>query len=202
MEPEEILEKLRPAMEKEGLQVELIGHTAQRVEVRAKRVARGVPVAFLMKAIEGTFRRYHPSIKEIYLSEYDPGENLGDAPAPSSDEFEKVWKHKALGTVSKKGISETMGLDLSGTDRASAIRALENVHRVWSGRDVRRFLVRGIEEDGAQRALEKWLAHYQLATAEHREGDIHVIHLEGACEGGQCWSEPVMWMPARVVLIS
>ena len=74
MTPEEIVEKLRPTLRQEGLEVDFLGREGAIVNIRAKRVSPGVPVAFLVKAIAGTFRRYLPEIEDVCLAEYDPGE--------------------------------------------------------------------------------------------------------------------------------
>lgn len=92
MKAEEVIERLHPILRKEGLEVDFLSQEGSLVNIRARRVASGVPVAFLVKAIAGTYRRYLPGVKDVCLMEYDPGTNIPIAP---SETFEPVFKHSA-----------------------------------------------------------------------------------------------------------
>lgn len=151
----EIIEKLRPKLRAEGLEVDFVNQDGAIVNIRARRVAPGVPVAFLVKAIAGTYRRYLPEIEDVCLTEYDPGESIGTAP---SETFQPVFQHKPMAP----GLA-VMGLpllDLSGLDRRQAIQALESFFRVWSAKSPL-LGVEGLSEDAAQRAMKKWASVYR-----------------------------------------
>lgn len=45
----------------------MMGREDHRLLVRARRTGPGTPVAFLVKALEGTLRRYHPDLTEVEL---------------------------------------------------------------------------------------------------------------------------------------
>lgn len=151
----EIIEKLRPKLREEGLEVDFLGREGEIVNIRARRVAPGVPVAFLVKAIAGTYRRYMPEIVDVCLAEYDPGEEIGTA---ASETFEPVFKHKPVAqTLALAGIPV---LDLSGLDRRQAVKSLENFFRMWKARSAL-LGVQGLEEDAPKRAAQKWASVYR-----------------------------------------
>lgn len=151
----EIIDKLRPKLREEGLEVDFLGQDGPIVNIRAKRVAPGVPVAFLVKAIAGTYRRYMPEVEDVCLAEYDPGEAIGTAP---SETFEPVFKHKPVAAS-----LEVVGLpivDLSGLDRRQSVQALENFYKVWSPKSPV-VGVEGLTEDAPLRAIKKWASVYR-----------------------------------------
>lgn len=198
MTVEEILAKLQGTFEQEGVHFEVVGHEQDRLLVRARRSGPGTPVAFLVKALEGTLRRYHEHLKEVELVEYDPGEGSSTPEVPSQ-EFDKVLKHKAA--PSKLNLPEVPGLDLSGCDRAEAVKALEQAHKIWSGQGVQRFLIKGLSEDPVQRAVEKWRTFYELTESTDLEGDGNVLRvvLKGATSKHFPQQE-TLWFPARLML--
>lgn len=195
----EILNKLEGVFAQEGLVFEILGREQQRLLVRARRIGPGTPVAFMVKALEGTLRHYHPELREVELVEYDPGEGKATPETPSA-EFEKVFKHQS--PLPKMRLPEAPGLDLRGTDRAQAMRALEQAQKMWSRQGIHRFKVRGLLEDPARRALEKWLSFFELAQSiRWDEGnDVASIVLKGA-ESEEFPEEDTMWFPARLMLM-
>ncbi len=188
MREEEIIEKLKPTLLREGLEVSYQGREGPIVNIRAKRVAPGVPVAFLLKAIAGTFRRYLPEIEDVCLTEYDPGEGIATA---QSETFEPVFSHRPSSLApSLVGLPV---LDLQGLDRREAVRALERFTRAWKGRSALVGL-RGISEDAPGRAARKWAAVYTdeyLAVHERSEDrwdvqfDDDLSPLQAFLENGQ-----------------
>ena len=197
----EILAKLEPTLAHEGVVVEVLRESEENLHIRAKRIAPGVPVAFLVKAIAGTLRRYHENLREVVLEEYDPGENI-PVPEEVSPEFDKVLKHRPS-AVSTPQSQEWMGLDLRGSDRAHAVRALETAHRIWSAQSLDRFLVRGLDEDPVERAWLKWSTFYDHVKSSHPgpgPGEL-VIHLENVCSDQACLEgRSILWMPGRILV--
>ena len=193
----EILDRLAPVFAQEGLEVEMMGSREHCLLIRARRTRAGAPVAFLVKALEGTLRRYHETLREVELSEYDPGEDLGPAPAPSP-ELEKVLKHRAHSGAAR--LPARPGLDLSGCDRAQAARALEQAHKMWSGQ-VPRFWVKGCKEDAVLRAVQKWHHFQGLSLAWEGSGaDVAEVVLDPGAPAPE-GEEEVFWFPARLMLL-
>lgn len=196
MTAEQIIEKLRPTLRQEGLEVDFLGREGAVVNIRAKRVAPGVPVAFLVKAIAGTFKRYLPEVEDICLTEYDPGESIATAP---SETFEPVFKHRPpMAELAPKGVPV---VDLSGLDRREAIQAIENFVRIWKERSPVLGL-RGLDEDAPGRAARKWAAVYREDyhhLEELSDSSWEVLFAEdGDAESLRNQGEEVM--PARIFL--
>lgn len=163
----EIIEKLRPKLRQEGLEVDFIGLEDGVVSIRAKRVAPGVPVAFLVKAIAGTYRRYLPEIEDVCLAEYDPGEAIGTAP---SETFEPVFQHKPVApALTLKGVPV---VDLQDLDRRQAVKALENFFSVWSEHSPL-LGIAGLDQDAPERAAKKWASVYRDEYREIERGSDH-----------------------------
>ena len=202
MTTSEIFAKLQPTLQREGVDIEVLRESGENLHVRARRVSPGVPVAFLVKAIAGTLRRYHDTLREVVLDDYDPGEGIGPASRGSSPEFEKVLQHRPP-VVAARG-NEWMGLDLSGCTRADAVKALENAHRIWSDQGRERFLVRGLGENSAHRAWEKWRHFYGFVRSTHvsvAQAGALVVHLGQECTDPECLATlPIMWMPAQIMV--
>ena len=169
----EIIEKLRPKLRAEGLEVDFIDREGAIVNIRAKRIAPGVPVAFLVKAIAGTYRRYLPEIEDVCLAEYDPGESIPTAPSPT---FEPVFKHTPV--AAGLAVAGIPVLDLSGLDRRKAVQALENFFQVWKSKSPV-LGVEGLYEDAPLRAAKKWASVYrddyrELETISEYRWNINV----------------------------
>lgn len=150
----EIIEKLQPKLREEGLEVEFIDRDGAVVNIRARRIAPGVPVAFLVKAIAGTYRRYLPEVEDVCLAEYDSGGEIGTAP---SETFEPVFQHQPV--ASSIGTTGLPVVVLNGLDRRQAIQAIENFYQMWSPK-CPVLGVEGASEDAPGRALEKWAHVY------------------------------------------
>ncbi|MBS2039921.1 hypothetical protein JST97_33355 [bacterium] len=199
MTVEEILARLETTFQQEGVHFESLGTDGERLLVRAKRNGPGTPVAFLVKALEGTLRRYHASLREVELVEYDPGEGSATPETPSQ-EFDKVLKHKAA--PSKLNLPEVPGLDLSGCDRAQAVSALEQAHKMWSRQGVDRFKLRGLSQDPVARAFEKWRTFYDAtqSTQLESDGDTMRVVLKDA-RSTEFTDQDTLWFPARLMLM-
>ena len=162
MTAEQIIDKLRPTLKQEGLEVDFLGQEGSVVNIRAQRVGPGVPVAFLVKAIAGTYKRYLPEIEDVCLTEYDAGDF---APTAPSETFEPVFNHKPVSAHLKlEGIPV---LDLKGLNRKDAVLAIEGFFKVWAQRSPL-ILLEGLTEDAPYRAAEKWAAVYREDYRELR----------------------------------
>lgn len=155
MKAEEIIEKLRPTLRQEGLEVDFLGQDGSIVNLRARRVSPGVPVAFLIKAIAGTFKRYKPEVEDVCLLEYDPGDGIETRPSPT---FAPVFQHRPGGAgLSPAGLPVA---DLSGLNRRDAVLAIESFVKVWGTRSPALGLL-GLSEDAPGRAARKWAEVYR-----------------------------------------
>lgn len=203
---EEILQKLRPAAEHEGLDLELAGVAPDgAVELRARRVAAGAPVAFLIKAVEGTFRRYYPEVAAVRLVEYDPGPSEVRSQSTRLEDtgFAPLARHKPPPLPTPRGIP---AVDLGGLDRKHAVRALEHFVDLWGPRELDRLKVIGLSQDAPGRAVKKWLHVYgdrvQSSHLDEDNPDVLVLHLQQACQDAACsHGLEVERMPGKILLI-
>lgn len=155
MNAKEIIEKLRPTLRQEGLEIDFMGLEGSVVNLRAKRVAPGVPVAFLIKAIAGTFKRYLPEVEDVCLTEYDPGDSIATAP---SETFAPVFSHKP--PVASFPLNGLPVVDLGGLNRKEAILAIEGFVKIWGPRSPA-LALQGLSEDAPGRAARKWADVYR-----------------------------------------
>lgn len=163
MKADEIIDKLQPTLRKEGFEVDFLGTEGSVVNIRARRVGAGVPVAFLVKALAGTCRRYLTDIEDVCLAEYDPGDFIPVAP---SETFEPVFRHSA--TVQALLLGGVPVVDLTGLGRRDAIRAIEGCVLVWGKRSPM-IALQGLAADAPLRAARKWAAVYRDRYREIRE---------------------------------
>lgn len=184
----DIVQRLKPVLDEQGLELEVTGAEGGTVLLRGRRVGRGAPVAFMVKAVEGTFRRYLADFQDVRLEGF---EDLPPTPeaAPAGPGFRGV-----------------PGVDLAGADRAEAARALETFATLVRRRGADRFKVRGLGEDAPHRAAEKWRDLYREEVAavhpEEGQADSWVVHLGDPCQDPACCSgQDEEILPARVLLV-
>ncbi len=192
---QQILDKLEATFQSEGLEFELIGVEGETLNLRGRRVAPGVPAAFMVRAISGTFRRYLPDIQDVCLLEYDPGPE-GMKTTQSSPDFERVLRHAPpTAHLALKGIP---ALELHGLDRRQSVRALEAFVKLWKDK-VPYVRVYGREEDAPRRAVEKW-ANFNEKRLEADAPDRWTVYIrEDIADPGLNEEER---MPGRVFLIN
>ena len=194
---QEILDRLAQTFESEGLEFELMGVEGETLNLRGKRVGPGVPAAFMVRAISGTFKRYLPDIKDVCLLEYDPGPE-GMKSTRTSPDFEKVLRHQPpTATIAPRGIP---ALELAGLDRRDSVLALEGFVKLWNGK-ISFVRIYGGAEDPARRAVEKW-GHYYSADGHRLEKDDEdrwTLHLGKEAPNPQLTAEERI--PGRIFLI-
>lgn len=165
MQPEEIIDKLRPMLLQQGMEIDYLGLEGAMVNVRAKRVSPGPPVAFLLKGIAGTFRRYMPEVEDVCLVEYDPGNGITTT---KTEMFEPVFNHRP--TAVSIPLAGLPVVDLKGLSRRDAVRAIEGFFKVWGPRSPVVGL-QGLTDEAALRAARKWAEVYRDDYREAVEVD-------------------------------
>lgn len=187
------MSRIAPALEEQGVEVEVTGLEGSTLVLRARRTAPGMPVAFLVKLIEGTYRRYLPEITRVRLEGYDPGPGRPPPPpAPPPAAGPRV-----------RGLE---GVDLAGLDRARAARALESFVAVMLPRGARRLKVCGLADPAARRAAEKWAHFYRGAYHSlHPQGQDEnswIVHFDQECHKRDCSAGmPEEVMPGSLMII-
>ena len=199
MTASEIIEKLKPSLKSEGLEVNFVKQEGSTVHVRAKRITAGVPVAFLMKAIEGTYRRYLPEVEDVLLTEYDSG---GQSGHEKSELFQPVFEHKPV--LQAFALQEQPAVDLRGLDRRVSVRIIERFVDMWKEKSPQVELV-GVDEDAPSRAFKKWLAVYEDLFQEVQypsEDTARIIFDPVRATSEEFTSLKRELMPAKVLMTS
>lgn len=184
----EILEKLDPVLREQGVELTLVTVDEGRVHLRARRLDAEARVAFAVRAVAGTLRRYLPGFREIHLEAVE--QDAGSPRPPAGPAFPGL-----------------PGLDLAGLSRRQAARALESFAALCRRRGDARFRVLGLHEPEPLQATRAWCALNLVAPSwSHPEGtsaETWILHLDGPCPRPEtCGSgEEGLAVPGRILLI-
>jgi len=187
-----ILARLNPLLEQEGLELQVVDVDEGVVHLRGRRVSPGVPVAFMVRALEGTFRRYLPGFREVALDEWQ-----------GLEEPEAFSKPRTSGPI-MRGLP---GLDLAGTNRKEAAQALEIFAGMMRRQGASCARLLGVAPDEPERAVRKWLSvHREDGVLGHPEAgaqDRWILHFGQPCEAAETChqGESGETLPARILLL-
>ena len=195
MEPEqvrEIMRRLEPVLVAQGLRVEVVGQEDGVIRLRARRVGPGATLAFMVRALEGTFRRYLPDFREVVVDAYEGPPEPGSGPPKPP--------------VAGPAFQGLPGLDLAGSGRSEAARALEAFAGMAQRRGETRFRLCGLVEADPRRAALKWLSLGGEGRSAHPEAGTPgtwIVHLAGPCTNPETCGpgEAGDVIPARVLVI-
>lgn len=102
-----ILDKLQVIFDEQGLKVTLVELRGDQIILDIERLSPGMPVAFMVQAIGGTFRRYMPQIQQAVLGKY---QGLPE-PVPEPNQAapaEPLFRFRALPEVDLDKISDKL----------------------------------------------------------------------------------------------
>ncbi len=183
----EILEKLDPVLREQGVDLTLLRVEQGIVHLQARRLTAEARVAFAVRAVAGTLRRYLPGFHEVRL------EVLQDAAGAPT---------RPTGPA----IPGLPGLDLAGLSRRQAARALDSFATLARRRGDARIRLRGLDEPEPLRAAHAWCALNLLAPSWHHPEEAStgswILHLEGPCPGPRTCGvgEEGLAVPGRILL--
>jgi len=186
-----ILARLAPLLEQEGLNVQVVDVREGMVHLRGHRVSPGLPMAFMVRALEGTFRRYLPGFRGVALDEWQDLQGPEDSPTP-----------RTFGPT-MRGLP---GLDLAGTDRKQAVQALEAFAGMMHRQAASCARLLGVAQDEPERAVRRWLSvHREDGVFGHPEAGHQsrwILHFGQACEAAETChpDEPGETLPARILI--
>ena len=130
------------------------GGSRVQVRIRLERFAPGLPTAFMVKGLQGTFRRYYDPDTDVILEEYKVlSQAEGAKPASSAvkEDFERAWKAHTGRAVFKA----VPGIDLSGASAQLSACAWENFTAMLKRQD-EKFAVVSLDNDPSRRVLRQW----------------------------------------------
>lgn len=156
--PEEIFKKLEETFGNEGVRLESfrLDDSSKRVYVSLKRFAPGLPTAFLVKGLQGTFRRYLDRQTEVILEHY---EVLPEAAEASSKSSEQLKQDLLKGASHSPALAfrEIPCLDMRGASAKEAVSALEVFINMVTRQNLKvcRFY---LDDQNSRRVVRQWAA--------------------------------------------
>lgn len=185
-----ILKKLEPAAKLEGLKVLFAGIEENTLHLKVHRIGEGIPVAFFIKALEGTFRKYLPQLSGIALVEYQKN----GFEAKQSQEFQKVYLHQPPRVkIQPKGLPST---DVSTLNQAQTVQIFETLSHMWQDQSPW-FLVTGLNHPPALDGAKKWEFHFPNDYLKiQKEQDQWLVYLTEAPPPDL----PIESIPAKLLL--
>ena len=186
-EIKKILDKLKILFDEHGLRVELdyIDKNTATAFFRMERFAQGLPAAFIIKGMGGTFRRYLPEIKDAAISSYKglPEHQPGNAPEEKSQ------------AIKPDNSQKTPGLNLKGCSRLEASRALAAFLDMMRRNGENLFRITGTDEKEAMSAFRQWQAINALKAKDCGCG----VMLVSTADIPETIPEPGTTIPARII---
>ena len=158
-----ILDRLEVIFKQEGLEVKLSRLEDSTLFLDIKRVAKGAPVMFMVKAIGGTFRRYLPAVQEVRIENFEQA--VGNEESASSDT-------KPLFTFN--GLPE---LDMSGINPKDTVTVLDNFSALVQRHDLHKFRITWKDRVQAATVLPRWAR--SVNACMHKQGSSdnkYIVH--------------------------
>lgn len=203
--PEEIFKKLEETFSNEGVRLESfrLDESFKRVYISLKRFAPGLPTAFLVKGLQGTFRRYLDRQTEVVLERY---EVLPEATEATSKSSEQLKQDLLKGAAHSPALAfkETPCLDLRGASAKEAVSALEVFINMVTRQNLKicRFY---LDDQNSRRVVRQWAAiNGAKLSCLSKNDELWLLHLEPS--SGNELTEPVELskqevLPYRVLLL-
>lgn len=161
---QEILTKLKEVLGKEGLRIISCQPEdgTSSIHINMERFAPGLPAAFMVKALQGTFRRYGNPEAEVILDDYIVLPEAKNRPSESSEQLKedivsglKGEQSFAKVTGGHKLFKSAAGLKLEGGSAQDYSAALELFMQMMQRRGIEEFAVYAADRE-ALRVLRQW----------------------------------------------
>ena len=156
--PEEILKKLEKTFDHEGVRLVSfhLDDSSKRVYVNLERFAPGLPTAFLVKGLQGTFRRYWDRQTEVILEHYQVLPEASETISHSSEQLKQDLLKGASHTpaLAFKGIP---CLDMRGASAKEAVSCLEVFINMVTRQSLK-FCQLYLDNQNSRRVVRQWAA--------------------------------------------
>lgn len=156
--PEEIFKKLEKTFDHEGVRLVSfhLDEPSKRVYINLERFAPGLPTAFLVKGLQGTFRRYWDRQTEVILEHYEVLPEASETTSHSSEQLKQDLLRGASHTpaLAFKGMP---CLDMRGASAKEAVSSLEAFINMVTrqGLEVCQFY---LDNQNSRRVVRQWAA--------------------------------------------
>jgi len=179
--PEEIFKKLEKTFNDEGVRLESfrLDESSKRVYINLERFAPGLPTAFLVKGLQGTFRRYLDQQIEVILESYNVLPEAAEATSQSSEQLKQDLLKGATHSpaLAFKG---TPCLDMRGASAKEAVSALEAFISMVRRQNLKicRFY---LDDQNSRRVVRQWAAiNGAKLSCLSEEDELWRLQLESA----------------------
>lgn len=180
---DDIIKKLEETLADEGLTITSFAFRdgSKEFHISMRRFAPGLPAAFMVKGLQGTFRRYLDPQTEVVLDNYEVAPGSEERPSRSSETLKQAILNGPAGTLRFEN-PPLLRFSLQNNDRRAAAEALENFVRIVKRRGIEVF---GVECPGeaALKVLKQWCA-INGAYLHRQAGSeaVYIVHREGLAE--------------------
>ena len=177
----EIIDKLQNTFAGEGLR--FVAHdydkNSRQLNVSLERFAPGVPVAFMVKGLQGTLRRYLDSESTVILQDYKVLPSAREADSQSNPKLQKaILQGVYKKTRSRIKFNNYPGLDLSEAKKGEASLALESLQSIAESQGLDTIAVKASSEF-ARKVLRQWASINGFVYHKHIHlEDTWIVHLQ------------------------
>ena len=192
---EDILKKLKQTFEDEGIKISAYSYDADKKELHAdfERFAPGVPAAFMIKGLQGTFRRYIDPEINVIADRYTSLPGAEKQHSNSSKELKNAILNGPQGNFNFQNMP---CLKFAPEDDAhSAAESLENFVQMMKRRQLNTFAVKCPAKPSLS-VLKQWSAiNKAMIHKKDQSEDIYIVHCEEAdadSHNSQCCSEAAL----------
>lgn len=181
--PEKIFEKLEKTFGNEGVRLTgfHLDESSKQIYVNLERFAPGLPTAFLVKGLQGTFRRYFDQKTEVILEDYKVLPKAADGISQSSEQL----RQDLLKGVAHPPALTFKGmpcLDMRGASAKEAVSSLEIFINIVTRQNLQSCLLY-LDNKNSRRVTRQWAAinRAQLSCLSE-EKELWHLQLENPSE--------------------
>lgn len=202
--PEEILQKLEKTFSDEGVRFVNfhLDESTHQAKVSLERFAPGLPTAFLLKGLQGTFRRYFHPQTEVILEDYNVLPEASQATSQSSEQLKRDLLKGATHSpaLAFKGMP---CLDMRGASAKEAASSLESFINMLTRQELKTCLLY-LDERNSRRVARQWAAiNGANLDCVSQQSSLWRLQLEGATENDsqQFQSSQPEVLPYKILLL-
>ncbi|MBQ7503438.1 hypothetical protein IJT93_12150 [bacterium] len=180
---DDIIKKLEATLADEGLKITSFAfrNGSKEFHISMQRFAPGLPTAFMVKGLQGTFRRYLDPQISVVLDGYEVLPDSGERPSHSSEELKSAILNGPAGNLQFENMP-LLKFSVQNNDRHAAAEALENFVRMIKRRGLETFAA-DCPAEAPLKVLKQWCAINRAYM--HRKADsdsLYIIHGEAVGE--------------------
>lgn len=178
---EEIVNRLQSTFSDEGLRFVTYDYDIdnRRLNVSLERFAPGIPVAFMLKGLQGTLHRYLDPKSSVVLQNYEVLPSAKDTESNSNLDLQKAILQGPQRRVRNRiNFNNCLGVDLSSAKKGEASLALESLQNIAERQGVDVIAVKTPSES-SRKVFKQWASingfkYHKRTNSE----DVWIVHLK------------------------